>query len=103
MGYAFQITEEDIGNVLSLKFSINATDDEENTIYELLNDEMDRIENVALNGGDSLDEQVDAAYDELRQIFIEKNIVLGVKYPGLDTEYKLTLDSVKNSPKVTVI
>lgn len=68
-GFAFQVTDDDVMNVL-LRYStdlVNPTDESLPTlcarVFESLdNSDFAEIESEAVNGGDEMDDQVDAAY-----------------------------------------
>lgn len=75
----FEITPEDVDIVLN-ELNIKATCDQRNDIFdELINQEF-RIEQAALNGGNSIETQIDAAYDEIKKILKEDGEISGIKF-----------------------
>lgn len=76
---AFQITEEDIENVLR-GYALRVTNTQgksfETMASELIN-EIDhaRVEKAALNSGCDLDVQTIGAYDEIKQILVEIGVL----------------------------
>ncbi len=76
---AFQVTEEDIENVLQ-QYSLRVTDTQgksfETMAAELI-DEIDhgRIEKAALKSGTELDVQTQGAFDEIKQILVELGVL----------------------------
>lgn len=76
---AFQITEEDIENVLR-NYSLRVTDTQGKsfeTMAAVLIDEIDhaRVEKAALNSGCDLDEQTQGAYDEIKKVLVELGVL----------------------------
>lgn len=79
---AFGITEDDIQTVLSNNavFVANSEGRSFEQMAEVLlngwgGDELDRIENAALDGGIDMDEQTDAAHAEIRAILVEQGVL----------------------------
>jgi hypothetical protein len=76
---AFAISEDDIENVLH-SYSLRVTNTKgksfETMAAELI-DEIDhaRVEKVALNGGCDLDDQITAAYEEIKQCLVELGVL----------------------------
>jgi len=76
---AFQITEDDIENVLQ-DYSLRVTDTQgksfETMATELIG-EIDhaRVEKAALDSGCDLDVQTTAAYDEIKKILVEIGVL----------------------------
>jgi len=64
MGLAFEVTHEDIANVLNDKHKRHATESEIQDAYDSL--DMDKVEKAALYG-DELDIQTQYAYEEIRK------------------------------------
>ena len=76
---AFQITNEDIENVLR-NYSLRVTDTQgksfETMAAELIGEiDCERIEKAALMSGSDLDEQTQGAYDEIKKILVELGIL----------------------------
>lgn len=76
---AFQISEEDIENVLR-DYSLRVTNAQgqsfETMASELIN-EIDhaRVEKAALDGGDDIDDQTQAAYNEIHKNLVEQGVI----------------------------
>jgi len=78
-GTTFQITEDDIQNVLE-SHSLRVTDTKGKSfeaISKELISEIDhgRVEKAALNSWCDLDEQTTGAYDEIKQILVEISVL----------------------------
>lgn len=76
---AFQVTEEDIENVLR-NYSLRVTDtcgkSFETMAAELIGEiDCGRVEKAALNSGCGLDEQTQGAYDEIKNILVEIGVL----------------------------
>lgn len=76
---AFQITEEDIENVLH-DYSLRVTDTRGKSFEKMaaeLIDEINcaRVEKAALDSGCDLDEQTQGAYDEIKKILVEMGVL----------------------------
>lgn len=75
MSDAWEVTEEDVENVLAsheLKVSAKKIFD------EIVSDEADRIEDAVLYY-DGFEDQVNASYSEIEDILIENKIIKGKK------------------------
>ena len=72
MSFAFQITRDDVANVLATAGQPQLQETAEEVL--LTSDNADRIEKAALRA-DELDEQTGYAYEEMRDI-LEENRVL---------------------------
>lgn len=76
---AFQVTEEDIENVLR-NYSLRVADTQGKsfeTMAEELIDEIDcaRVEKAALMSGCDLNDQTQGAYDEIKKILVELGVL----------------------------
>lgn len=76
---AYQVTEEDIENVLrahSLRVADTKGLSFEQMSEELINKiDHERIEKAALKGGCELDEQTQAAFNEIKQNLVELGVL----------------------------
>lgn len=83
MSYAFEITAEDVCNVLRMNSMKVANTNghpfesyAEDVFSELSTEDFVAIESAALSAGDDLtDDQLPAAYDELRAILVRNGIL----------------------------
>jgi len=73
-GMAFQITTDDIENVLS-RLNVKASKEDVKKVFNLLDGDSWRVEKAALNGGTELEEQTESAYDEIEQVLRERKLV----------------------------
>jgi hypothetical protein len=76
---AFQVTEEDIENVLR-NYSLRVMDTQgqsfETMAAELINEiDCGRVEKAALASGGDLDVQTQGAYDEIKNILVEIGVL----------------------------
>lgn len=78
-GTAFQITEDDIENVLhshSLRVTNTHGKSFETMAAELLGEiDLARVEKAALKAGCDLDQQAQAALDEIKTILVEMGVL----------------------------
>lgn len=83
MGIAFDITPDDVANVLRKNWSRvgNARGMSFDALGEQLHNDLDldAVEESALNGGDDLDDQTVAAYTEIERQLVENGTLEPVK------------------------
>jgi hypothetical protein len=79
MNHAFGISEEDVENVLSKHWARVANSDGkslENMAVDLFTHlDADAIERSALKGGVDLDDQTEAAYEEIERQLVERGVL----------------------------
>lgn len=77
--FAFEVTEQDVENVLrinAIKVANSGGKSFSHMAEDILPDlDTGRVADAALSGGDTLDEQTDAAYEEIRKILVEDGVL----------------------------
>ena len=76
MSLAWETTREDVHTVLTqrLGLDVDLERQEVETAFDLVAEEVDRIEDAALRG-DDMDEQTDLAHDEIEAILRENDYI----------------------------
>ncbi len=77
MSMAWEVTQDDIAIVLD-KHEVIISDEELDTLHDLIMCEESRIEDAALSY-DDIDDQADSALDEIENILMEEGIIVGDK------------------------
>lgn len=79
LSMAFGITEDDISTVLRANWAKVANTDgkdfEEMASDLIVEIDADRVASAALDGGTEVDDQTDAAHEEIRKILIEDGVI----------------------------
>lgn len=76
---AFQITEDDIENVLR-SYSLRVTNTDGKSFTQMAEDllveiDADRVEKAALNASNDLEGQAQGAFDEIKDILVEMGVL----------------------------
>jgi len=65
LSMAFGITSEDVVTVYDSKYGITIDDEEAERLFDLLDQDLVAVE--ACKGGTDMDDQIEAAYDEIER------------------------------------
>lgn len=65
LSMAFGITQEDVVNVFDSRYGVEIDDEEAERLFDLLDQDLVAVE--ACKGGTDMDDQIEAAYDEIER------------------------------------